>query len=114
MALENFDYATDWGSGMDLEQDIKEAQFGNGYKQTVAAGLNPTREIWTFSIFGTLDYVGPALEFLRAHTGKPFLWTEAPLGPLQVKATDLRLVNHEANAYTLSAKFTQDFSPVPI
>lgn len=112
MALENFDYASDWGSAMEMEQNLKEAKFGNGYVQSVALGLNPTRDIWNFSIFGPLEQLSPALEFLRAHTGRPFMWTKAPLGaPVRVKASEVSLVNHQANVYTLAAKFTQDFSP---
>jgi len=113
MALATFDYPTAWGSSMELEQAIKTAKFGNGQEQTVADGINATREIWSFSLFGTSAYVMPAYGALRTLTGKPFSWTAAPGGrTIQVRATEIRLTNEQADAFTLTAKFSEDFTPV--
>lgn len=111
MALQTFDYRTDVGSGLELEQNVKVAKFGNGYEAEVGEGLNPTQEVWTFSFFGMREVLLPAYQFLKLHTGKSFLW-ETPLGEtLQFRASEIRMPSNGADAYTLSAKFRQSFTP---
>ncbi len=111
MALNTFNYKTDVGSGVELHQNVKEAKFGNGYSQTVPDGLNPTWEVWSFSMFGMREVLKPAYTFLKAHTGRSFLW-ETPLGDvIQVRATDIKMPSAGADAYTLTATFTQHFAP---
>lgn len=91
---------------------VKEARFGDGYRQSSADGLNNESQQWPISIVGRAAKVGPALEFIRAHKGAvSFLWTP-PLGVqglYQCKAYNL--IPHGAGVYTLSATFEQTFQP---
>ncbi|WP_211195175.1 phage tail protein [Stenotrophomonas maltophilia] len=91
---------------------VKEARFGDGYRQTSADGLNNESQQWPISIVGRESKVGPALAFLRARQGAvSFLWTP----PLGVQGYYLcktyTLTPHGNGVYTLAATFEQTFQP---
>lgn len=111
MSTETFNYTADVGSGLEIVQLTKEVELGNGYTQVVGDGLNLNRQIWSFSFFGYRELLQPALDFLLAHTGRSFLW-ETPLGEtIRVRASNIAMPSNGADAYTLSARFTQTFVP---
>jgi len=59
---------------------VRSNQFGDGYKQVVADGLNTESQSWPLTFLGYNAKVAPILAFLRAHPGYvPFYWTP-PLG----------------------------------
>ncbi len=92
--------------------DVKEAKFGDGYRQTASDGLNNETQQWPISIVGRQAKVGPALAFLRARKGAiSFLWTP----PLGVQGLYLckayNLTGHGNGVFTLSATFEQTFQP---
>lgn len=97
------------GSG---EFNVKQAQFGDGYRQTSADGLNNETQQWPISIVGRQPKVGPALEFLRERQGAvSFLWTP----PLGVQGLYLcrtyNITPHGNGVFTLNAVFEQTFQP---
>jgi phage-related protein len=56
------------------------AQFGDGYKQTAADGINNQSQSWSVVIRGPAAQVTPARDFLNARAGyQSFFWTP-PLG----------------------------------
>lgn len=94
------------------EFDVKQAQFGDGYRQTASEGLNNEAQQWPVSIVGRESKVGPALAFLRARKGAvSFLWTP----PLGVQGLYLcrayNITVHGNGVFTLSATFEQTFQP---
>ncbi len=94
------------------EFSVREARFGDGYRQTTSEGLNNESQQWPISLVGREDKVGPALAFLRARRGAvAFLWTP-PLGEQGLYlCRNYTLVPHGAGVYTLSATFEQTFQP---
>lgn len=55
------------------------AQFGDGYDQAVADGLNTDVQTWPLTFTGVDADIQPILDFIRSHVGQRFLWTP-PLG----------------------------------
>lgn len=110
--METFTWLVDVGSSVEPEFRLKTAQMGNGYEQTVGDGLNTVIERWNVNMFGDIVNIGPAYRFLVQHAGhRSFLWT-TPLGDeIKVKATDVKMPSNGASTYTLSATFTQSFTP---
>lgn len=92
--------------------DVKEARFGDGYRQTSADGLNNETQQWPISIVGREAKVLPALAFLRARRGAvSFLWTP-PLGVQGLYLCKNYNINGHGNGvFTLSATFEQTFQP---
>ena len=91
---------------------VRKAQFGDGYSQAVADGLNAEVQHWPLSFAGKSAAINPILAFLRAHPGNvSFYWTP-PLGVQGFfRCEQYNLVPHGGDVYTLSAQFDQVFSP---
>lgn len=88
------------------------AQFGDGYKQKVADGLNAESQSWPLTFRGSEAYVAPILQFLRDRKGsQSFFWTP-PLGRQGLFiCEEYGITPHGAGRYTLTATFEQDFQP---
>lgn len=91
---------------------VREARFGDGYRQTAADGLNNETQQWPVTLVGRADKIGAALTFLRERKGAvSFLWTP-PLGVQGLYlCTSYSLTPHGGGVYTLSATFEQTFQP---
>ena len=55
------------------------AQFGDGYAQVVAKGINPVSERWPVTFRGSREEVLEIDAFFRRNAGRPFQWL-TPLG----------------------------------
>ncbi len=90
-----------------------EAQFGDGYKQIAANGLNAARETWTLSCNGEKEDMRELRAFLKAHVTSSFWWVN-PWGDKQlylVKADSIapKFVNGEFAEINFT--FVQTFAP---
>lgn len=55
--------------------DVREVQFGDGYKQTQAKGINTRRRIWSVSVIGSKGKIDEIAAFFDRHAGvKSFIW----------------------------------------
>jgi phage-related protein len=88
------------------------AQFGDGYKQTAANGINNKSQSWPLSFIGTAATVTPIRDFLDARAGyQSFYWTP-PLGTQGFYKCPSHNVRHlGGDAYELTATFEQSFQP---
>lgn len=88
------------------------AQFGDGYEQTAADGINNKVQSWPLTFSGTADEITPIRDFLDARQGfQSFFWTP-PLGVQgYYKCASHTLQHVEGNVYTLTATFKQSFQP---
>jgi phage-related protein len=94
---------------------ILKAQFGDGYMQASADGINNTYDTWSLVFAGGAADVSPVKVFLDALQGYlPFYWT-APLGTLQLYRVDMSspptLVPTANDNYTYAVTFIQAFHP---
>lgn len=91
---------------------VRTAQFGDGYAQSVADGLNNKVQTWpvTFMV-GDTD-AATIMAFLDGLSGyQSFYWTP-PLGSQgYYRCTDYTLTPHGAAWNTIAATFVQVFSP---
>jgi phage-related protein len=86
----------------------RSAQFGNGYKQIAADGLNSEVESWPLTFGGTEEEMKPISDFLRRHKGATaFLWTP-PLGTQSLwTCASLGITSPAPGLYSIAATFEE-------
>lgn len=107
--METFTYDRQKGAAGKIEFRTRTAQFGDGYSQAVADGINAEMQTWPLSFEGNLETVQPILDFFRRHQGyKSFYWT-APgdTGLKMWRVGNVQLTSAGAGVYNLSAEFKQ-------
>lgn len=89
----------------------RDAQFGDGYEQSVADGINNRSSSFNLAFVGDAAKISAILAFLDAHVGAtPFLWTP-PLRPqLLFKCKTYSEPVKDGNVYSMSATFDQTFA----
>lgn len=89
----------------------RSAQFGDGYKQVVADGINSVVSTWNVSVTGKKELILEVRNFLRRHAGyKSFRWTE-PLGEVVlVRASEGPVSSLGGGIFTISTTFEQAFT----
>jgi len=89
------------------------AQFGDGYSQNAADGINNAVQSWPLSFLGRTKVEAEAIvSFFRRHKGyRSFLWTP-PLGlPGFYKVASFQTAPMGSGFYTITATFEQVFKP---
>lgn len=88
---------------------IKKSQFGDGYSQRVADGINPIVRAFDLTFSDNKEATMRAIvNFLDAHVGKSFFFTPMFGGEGYYAADDgYSYSNVGADVYTLTATFTQ-------
>lgn len=88
------------------------AQFGDGYRQAAANGINNKVQSWPLQFIGTEETIEAILSFLDRHNGvRAFRWTP-PLGVegwYEAEAYSLTPIG--GPVHTLTATFKQVFKP---
>lgn len=115
--LDLFTYIPSWSTPLTTTPRILTAQFGDGYAQRVPDGLNTQPATYAVRFQKrTLADAQAIQAFIMAHIAIPFLWT--PPAPndaqLQFVVNDKpapTFVWEAFNSYTVTATFTQDFTP---
>jgi phage-related protein len=88
---------------------VLSAQFGDGYEQTAADGINAIQQSWPLQFTEQESLIIPIRDFLDRHgSWKPFLWTP-PLGDEGTFRSDkgYQLTAHGAGLYTLTVTLIQ-------
>jgi phage-related protein len=104
-----------WKVERDVDQTISyrviETQFGDGYKQTSADGINIKNEQHAIKVHAYGSKAQEIMDFFDAHQGwKSFFWTP-PLGKLGLyTCSDPKPINQGANLYTITGTFVKSFS----
>lgn len=91
---------------------VRKAQFGDGYEQRAADGINNKVQSWPLSFVGGGSYVTPIRDFLDTCAGwQSFYWTP-PLGTQGLYRCSSHAIRRlEGDNYELSATFEQSFQP---
>jgi phage-related protein len=101
------------GTAGTTKDAVRTAQFGDGYSQAVADGINNTADTWPLTFTGNGAYIGAIKAFLDARAGyQSFYWTP----PLRTQATFRCTARGTpqplgGDTYTLTATFTEVFNP---
>ncbi len=88
------------------------AQFGDGYKQEAADGINNKVQSWPLSFAGKAAKITPIRDFFDARMGyQSFFWTP-PLGVQgYYKCSSYTLHPLGGGTYELNCTFEQSFQP---
>ncbi|WP_167383276.1 phage tail protein [Xenorhabdus ishibashii] len=78
----------------EFKHRIKSIEFGDGYKQVSAGGINPESQSWPYSYIGVKEEVMPIFQFIRKHTLKSFIWMPpfGERGLYRVKADSITMI----------------------
>jgi phage-related protein len=110
MAFDTFSWRVHATASGSAEFVVATAQFGDGYSQRQAIGLNNRKEKWSATVSGWRNEMIPVRDFLRSKQGSiPFYWTP-PLGdPGLYVCTRYTPQDQGSGYYTLSMEFEQVF-----
>ena len=112
MALEVFTWRPINQSAPTTRAHVLTAQFGDGYKQEAADGINHIRQSWTMQFVGSLAEIMAIEEFLIRHGGyRAFLWTSPDGVERAYKAREWSATPQGGPVWTLQTTFEQDFKP---
>ena len=91
---------------------VLKAQFGDGYIQTAADGINNTIKSWPLNFAGPKAQMNPIIAFFDGLAGwKAFLWTP-PLGVQGAyRVSSYSLTAQSGDNYLVSATFEQAYKP---
>jgi phage-related protein len=89
----------------------RKAQFGDGYMQTVADGINAKVQSWPLTFQGGTATITPLMAFLDSHIGVSFYWTPALDVQGYYQCMAYSLIPHGGDNYTVTATFQQVFKP---
>lgn len=87
----------------------RKAQFGDGYSQEAADGINVRQQVWNISWEGNFDQARLIADFFNRHDGyKAFYWTPPNQSiPLKFTCKEWQEIPHVGSQVKISATFTQ-------
>lgn len=106
MAIAIFTFCPRLSASADAKFSIRTAQFGDGYIQTSANGLNPRSQEWSLEFTGNEAFIKAIKNFLDAHQGyQAFQW-QPPLEAIGLyRCDDYKPTALGAGMYNLAATF---------
>ncbi|WP_020201864.1 phage tail protein [Cupriavidus sp. WS] len=113
MATETFTWQAAGPSAQgDVTLRVRSAQFGDGYKQVVADGINNKVQSWPMKFVGSRERILAIQDFIDQHAGATsFYWTP-PLGQQGLyQVAKYTPAVEAAGVYSLTATFEQAFRP---
>jgi len=112
MALETFTWRTQGTPEGSYNWRVREAQFGDGYKQVAGNGINPETQSWPLSFQGQEKDMIPLLAFVRRHVIKSCIWTPpyGIVGLYRVAKDSIKATPVGGRAMSVSFTFEQAHS----
>lgn len=102
--------ATNSTSG-ESNASVRRAQFGDGYAQSSADGINPNRRSWNVTFTGISSRTTEIVQFLDSHVGESFLWDSPIYGEALFYCDTYALSPNGNGVWTISATFEQTYQP---
>lgn len=111
MAVETFTWRTEREIDISGEYRVIEAQFGDGYKQTSANGINTKDAQYVVKVHARKEEAIKIMEFFDRHGGwKSFLWTP-PLGKLGLfQCKDPKPKPEGGGLWSITGTFVKSYS----
>ena len=112
MALLEFTWVPDGSATGDKDFTVRTAQFGDGYIQKVADGINNEKQTWPLTFTKRKADAEAIAAFLDLHKGaKSFAW-KPPLGQLSLWTAGKYSINPlGAGIYRITVTFEQEYHP---
>lgn len=111
--MSTFTYVPTWGAQVKRKPRTRVAQFGDGYAQRTADGINTNPKIWTLRWTvppATADLIEDFFDAANAVT--PFDWTDLKDVAGQYICTDWDRSYDNYGFSTVNATFVEDFTSV--
>src|ERR1700737_3412719 len=112
--LDIFTWLPQTGAQGSVTPAIVTAQFGDGYSQDIALGINSTPQVWTLTFNNMPDVADSIWAFLQKQGGVARFWWTPPRmkTPIKVKTTGAcTKTETDTLQVTIQATFTQVFDP---
>ena len=108
---ETFTWKVERAPDPTIEYRVITAQFGDGYKQTSADGINIKNEQHSIKVHAYKEEARQIMDFFDRQQGwKSFFWTP-PLGELGLyTCVDPKPVDQGGGLYTITGTFVKSFS----
>lgn len=113
MATETFGWRPAGPSAQgEITLRTKTVQFGDGYSQAVADGINNVVGSWPLKFVGDRETIQAISDFLDRHGGaKSFYWTPPLRAQGRYRANNYTPGPEAAGVYSLSVTFQEVFAP---
>lgn len=107
---DTFTWRPDKSAPGTFDQRVRTAQFGNGYTQRAADGINNETQSWNLTFTGKKARIAEILTFLRAQQGyKAFIWSTPFDGPRHFTCSSFTPTHLGGSAWALTATFEQTY-----
>ena len=90
---------------------VRRAQFGDGYAQSSANGINPVSRSWAVELVHNQSDTASIISFLDSHIGKSFEWSHPFIGLSLFYCDEYSYTEQGGGIYSISATFEQTFQP---
>lgn len=90
---------------------IRRAQFGDGYAQSSANGLNSIRRTWNVEFIGSKARIQEIINFLDSHAGKSFIWETPFFGDGYFYCDTYNPSANGQRLWSVTATFEQTYQP---
>lgn len=90
---------------------VRRAQFGEGYSQSAADGINHISGSWSVEFVGTKERTQQILDFLRSHVGQSFIWDEPFAGDGYFYCDTFNPSPNGQRLWTVNATFEKTYQP---
>lgn len=98
------------GGAVSVSNNIRVAQFGNGFRQIASSGRNTNRREFNI-VYGGKDYLD-VLDFIQEHTLKKFLWVppDGRIGLFVVLPDSINAKPVSNGLQEITARFSEEFT----
>lgn len=109
--VKTFTWKAERETDTSLAYRVVETQFGDGYKQTSADGINTKDEKYTIKVHAYEEDAKEIMDFFDEHQGwKSFFWTP-PLGKLSLyTCVDPKPTPQGGGLYSITGTFVKSFA----
>jgi len=90
---------------------VRRAQFGDGYAQSSADGINPVSRSWNVEFVGNKQRTQEIISFLDAHVGQSFIWDVPFFGDGYFYCDTYSPAPNGQRLWTVTATFEQTYQP---
>lgn len=90
---------------------VRRAQFGDGYAQSSANGINPISRNWSVEFIGQKSRIQEIVNFLDSHIGKSFVWETPFFGDAYFYCDSYKPTPNGYRLWSLTATFEQTYQP---
>lgn len=112
--MATFTNTPDFGAQVTIKPRVRLAQFGDGYEQRQADGINTMPQTWNLTFANRSDdEAAEIMSFLSARNAvEAFDWTPPnDLTPIRAICREWSKMVNKANLNTITAQFIQVFEP---